>query len=127
MIATAHDIEDRLATEFAVAFYQALTTGQESGDRTIPAGCNIDRAFGQASGFARASSRGKLRDLVADVPVSREISDNEGFPGKSSIGRGPSTSAALAFLRRSPFRLARRPRRHRLAGRALSRPRVFPP
>src|SRR5271157_4995618 len=44
VIATARPIDDHVATEFAVAFYQALTTGYSGENRKITGGCKIGRA-----------------------------------------------------------------------------------
>ena len=71
VIATARPIDDAVATEFAVAFYQALTTGYSGENRKITGGCSLAMAFAQAEGLSKAARGGKPRDLVAETPSPR--------------------------------------------------------
>lgn len=48
VIATARPIDDAVAAEFAVAFYQASTTGSSAENRRIVGGCSLAMAFAQA-------------------------------------------------------------------------------
>ena len=58
VIATARPIDDGVATEFAVAFYQALTTGYSGDNRKITGGCSLAIAFAQAEGLSK-TARGR--------------------------------------------------------------------
>ena len=80
VIATARPIDDAVATEFAVAFYQALTTGYSGENRKITGGCSLARAFAQAEGLSKAARGGKSRDFVAATPSHEEVTDDDGFP-----------------------------------------------
>jgi hypothetical protein len=91
VIATARPIDDRVATEFAVAFYQALTTGYSGENRKITAGCSLARAFAQAEGLIKAVRGGKPGDLVAVTPTHEDIIDDDGFPWKVQYHPGSET------------------------------------
>jgi len=80
VIATARPIDDAVATEFAVAFYQALTTGYSGENRKITGGCSLAMAFAQAEGLSKAARGGKSRDFVAATPSHEEVTDDDGFP-----------------------------------------------
>jgi hypothetical protein len=56
-----------MATEFAVAFEQALTTGSSYEHRKISGGRSLATAFAQARGLSQAARGGKPRDLVAET------------------------------------------------------------
>ncbi|HEX8201931.1 MAG TPA: CHAT domain-containing protein, partial [Isosphaeraceae bacterium] len=79
VIATARPIDDALAVRFAVAFYQALTTGHEDARGKVAGGCGIASAFAQAEGLAQAAGGGKLRDL-GDESAAHDIFDDRGLP-----------------------------------------------
>ena len=80
VVATARPIDDRVATEFAVAFYQALTTGYRNENRQVTGGCSLATAFAQAQGMIKAARGGKPRDLVAAMPTHEDVTDDDGFP-----------------------------------------------
>ena len=80
VIATARPIDDAVATEFAVAFYQALTTGYSDENRKIAGGCSLATAFAQAEGLINAARGGNPRDLVAATPSHEDVMDDVGFP-----------------------------------------------
>ena len=80
VIATARPIDDGVATEFAVAFYQALTTGYSGENRKITGGCSLAMAFAQAEGLSKTARGGKSRDFVAATPSHEEVTDDDGFP-----------------------------------------------
>ena len=80
VIATARPIDDAVATEFAVAFYQALTTGYSDENRKITGGCSLAMAFAQAEGLSKTARGGKSRDFVAATPSHEEVTDDDGFP-----------------------------------------------
>ena len=80
VIATARPIDDAVATEFAVAFYQALTTGYSDENRKITGGCSLATAFAQAEGLIKAARGGTPRDLVAATPSHEDVTDDDGFP-----------------------------------------------
>ena len=93
-----------MATEFAVAFYQALTTGQKAAKPHHPR--RLQDRPGVRPGRRASPGRragGEFRDLVADAPPSGISSTMRDSPGKSSIVRGPSTSGAGASSRTIPF------------------------
>ena len=103
VIATARAIDDQMATEFAVAFYQALTTGYSGADRRVVGGCNLARAFVQATGFTRASVRGKHRDLVAESPAHGDVTDDEGFPWRVQYRAGSEHIARWSLFEDDPL------------------------
>ncbi|HKI17758.1 MAG TPA: CHAT domain-containing protein, partial [Isosphaeraceae bacterium] len=80
VIATARPIDDRVATEFAVAFYQALTTGYRNENRQVTGCCSLGTAFAEAQGMIKAARGGNPRDLVAAMPTHEDITDDDGFP-----------------------------------------------
>jgi len=80
VIATARSIDDNVATEFAVAFYQALTTGYRNENRQVTGGRSLGTAFAQAQGMIKAARGGKPRDLVAAMPTHEDVTDDDGFP-----------------------------------------------
>jgi hypothetical protein len=82
VIATARPIDDRAATEFAVAFYQALTTGYSGENRKITGGCSLAMAFAQAEGLSKARRGANQRDFVAATPSHEDVIDDAGFPWK---------------------------------------------
>jgi len=84
VIATARPIDDRVARDFSVAFYEALTTG---GDE-IKGGQSLAAAFAAAHGFVRASHVGASRDFVAAEPGHDDVTDSFGFPWDIQVRRG---------------------------------------
>ncbi len=94
VIATARPIDDDVASEFAVAFYRALTTGYSSENRKVAGGCSLAMAFAQAEGLVKAARGGTSRDLVAAIPNHEDVIDDLGFPwglqyrpGSEDVGR----------------------------------------
>ncbi len=90
VIATAQPIADAVATEFAVAFYEALTTGYSGEHRKISGGCSIERAFAEAEGFSKAARGGKSRNLAAATPAHEDVGFDwklEPRPGSEHILR----------------------------------------
>jgi hypothetical protein len=80
VVATARPIDAAVATEFAVAFHQVLTTGYSDENRQVTGGCSLAMAFAQAEGLSRAAPGGKPRDLVAEIPTQDDVIDDCGFP-----------------------------------------------
>jgi formylglycine-generating enzyme required for sulfatase activity len=80
VIATARPLDDRVAADFAVAFYQALTTGYSGENRQITGGCSLARAFALAESLIKAARGGKPRDLFAKNPTDEDVIDDYGFP-----------------------------------------------
>ena len=88
VIATARPIDDAVATEFAVAFYQALTTGYSGENRKITGGCSLATAFAQAEGLSKTARGGKSRDFVAATPSHEEVTNDDGFPWVMQYRKG---------------------------------------
>ena len=88
VIATARPIDDHVATEFAVAFYQALTTGYRNENRQVTGGCSLAAAFEQAQGMIKAACGGNSRDLVAAMPTHEDVTDDDGFPWAVQYRKG---------------------------------------
>jgi WD40 repeat protein len=88
VIATARPINDQVATEFAVAFYQALTTGYRNENRQVTGGCSLAAAFEQAEGMIKAARGGNSRDLVAVMPTHEDVTDDLGFPWAVQYRKG---------------------------------------
>ena len=103
VIATARPIDDGMATAFAAALYQALTTGYSGKDRTITGGCNLARAFAQAAGFTRAANGGQSRNLTATAPAREDISDDDGFPWKIQYRPGSEHIARWSLFDDDPL------------------------
>ena len=105
-------IDDTSATEFAVAFYQALTTGYSGDNRKIPGGCSIARAFAEAEAFCKAARGRRSRDLNATDPRPQ----GRRFRLGGGIPPGVRAHRALEPLRgRPPVRPARTALRHQQA------------
>ena len=102
VIATARPIDDRVATEFAVAFYQALTTGYSGENRKITGGCSLAMAFAQAEGLSKAARGGTSRDFVAKTPAHEDVMDDVGFPWKVQYRPGSEHSGAGTCSRTIP-------------------------
>ena len=124
VIATARPIDDHVATEFAMAFYQALTTGYSGENRKITGGCSLAMAFAQAEGLSEAARRNVPRLRRRDTrPRGRHRRYR--FPLEGAVSFRVRALGALEPVRgRSPVRTARPARRHRLARRAVSQPGV---
>jgi WD40 repeat protein len=81
VIATARPIKDKLARQFAVAFYEALTAG---GEAAPAGGRSLRAAFEAAQAYVLGQPRidGRARDLIdADTPQSaQDITNGWGMP-----------------------------------------------
>ena len=88
VIATARPINDQVATEFAKAFYQALTTGYRNDNRQVTGGCSLAAAFEQAQGMIKAACGGNPRDFVTATPSYEEVTDEDGFPWEVQYRKG---------------------------------------
>lgn len=76
VIATAREIDDRVARTFAVAFYTALTRGGAG----LDGGKSVSQAFEAAKGFALAHHGDRPRDMVVHHPAGDDLTDPYGFP-----------------------------------------------
>ena len=103
VIATARPIDDGVATEFAVAFYQALTTGYSGENLKITGGCSLAMAFAQAEGLSKAARGGTSRDFVAKTPAHEDVMDDVGFPWKVQYRPGSEHSARWNLLEDDPL------------------------
>jgi hypothetical protein len=88
VIATSRAINDAVARDFAVAFYEALTVGREADG--IRKGQSIAEAFASAEGFVKAkytaSPEALYRDLAARHQDVREVT--QGLPWLLRPGSG---------------------------------------
>ena len=84
VIATARPIVDAVATEFAVAFYRALTTGGEG----LDGGLSVAAAFAAANGFVKTAHGGQARDFVIDTPTHVDVTDALGLPWDLQVRKG---------------------------------------
>ena len=89
VIATARPIDDRVATEFAVAFYQALTTGYSGENRKITGGCSLAGPSPRPQGFDQGGARRKAPRPRRRRPRPMRMSPTMTVsPGRSSIVKG---------------------------------------
>jgi len=92
VIATAQPIVDRVARDFAVAFYGALTAGgnETTGDQSveIKGGQSLAAAFVAAQGFVRAGHGGVSRDLLVTKEDPDDVRDALGFPWAIQVSKG---------------------------------------
>ncbi len=103
VIATARPIVDTVATEFAVAFYQALTTGYSGEKGEIKGGCSLATAFAQAEGLIKAARGGNPRDLVAATPNYEDVTDDNGFPWVVQYRKGSEHVARWNLFEDDPL------------------------
>jgi hypothetical protein len=95
VIATARAIDDRAATKFAVAFYEALTTGSSDENRKITGGCGLGRAFAAAEGLVRAAHGGNPRHILAKAPTAFDNFDDDGWPWRAQYNSDKYENADL--------------------------------
>jgi hypothetical protein len=84
VIATARPIVDSIACDFALAYYRALTTG----DDKVQGGRSLAAAFTAAEGFATASRGRDTRFLFAVEPGPKDVTDPDGFPWELRTRKG---------------------------------------
>ena len=80
VIATALPIVDQVATDFAVAFYQALTTGYSYKNWKITGDLQSGRGLRTGRGADQGRRGGNHRDFVFETPTALDVIDDGGCP-----------------------------------------------
>ena len=103
VIATARPIDDRVATEFAVAFYQGPDHRLPPRERKITGGCSLAMAFAQAEGFDQRRTRSKSPGSRGLVTHPRGRHRREGFPWKVEYRPGSEHIACWNLFEDDPL------------------------
>ncbi len=95
VIATARAIDDRVARDFAVAFYRALSSGGEG----LEGGQSVAAAFTAAQGLIKTGRGAATRHLISASPAHDEVTDALGLPWDLQIRRGTGGGRAVESVR----------------------------
>jgi WD40 repeat protein len=103
VISAGGPIDDEMATEFAVAFYRALTADSGGADGRATGGCSLARAFAEAQGFARSGRPGAPRDLVGDAASGQDLASDRGFDWTIEYGADAEVTARWSLFDENPL------------------------